>query len=292
MAVSCWLRVGRLGLLAGTIALYSASAEAAPVAVRQANGLSSAAIPANTVERLRSGDPARVQSALDDVRIAGRGGEVSAKVIVSLLRQGMSVSLTQAAIETLGETGSASAGDVLSSYARHRHVSIRKASVQALARTGGPVAIRALKLALSDPDPSVRGVAATGLGALKAHEATPELLAALDHGVSEASASVGLLCAGSECDKLAYKLGRIPLPVVMSGLERMLLRPTSEVGDDAKLAIVARIRDLGTSGAHDFFVGLQKGWPKGGSPRVLQAIDQAALVTSASPGRQPFGGGK
>jgi hypothetical protein len=55
------------------------------------------------------------------------------------------------------------------------------------------------------------------------------------------------------------------------------------------LKAVGRVRELGTAGAHGFLQGLQAKWPKGGSPHVLQAIDEAVRATSASPGRVPRG---
>jgi hypothetical protein len=244
-------------------------------------------LPTNTLERLQSGDAALIQSALDDVRVAGQAGAVAVPVIATLLRQGVSLALTRAAIETLGETESEAASDVLSWYARHRDVEVRKSAVQALAHAGGPETVLALRVALTDSEPSVRGLAATGLGTLKVHEAVADLFTALDHGVKDAATSVGQICAPSDCEKLVDKLGRMPLDVVTSGIERVLFRPAAEVSDDLKLKIVGRVRELGTAGAHGFLRGVQARWPKGGSPQVRQAIDEAVRATSASPGREP-----
>ena len=90
-------------------------------------------------------------------------------------------------------------------------VELRRAAVKALLKTKGPAAVKALRHALSDSDPMVRGIAATGLGTLKAKDAVPDLFVALDRKIAEAAASIGQLCAPSECEQLAGKLGRSPV---------------------------------------------------------------------------------
>jgi HEAT repeat protein len=240
-------------------------------------------LPADTIKRLKSGDPAQVQSALDDVRLSGRAGAPAAPAIVELLRSGLPLPLTKMAIETMGETESESASEALVWYARHRNAEVRRAAVSALAKTRGEGAAAALRAALSDPDPAVRGLSATGLGAMKAKDAVGDLFVALDHKVPEAAVSIGLLCAGNECDRLASKLGSLAFDVVTSGLEQVLFRPTADVSDDLKAKLVVRLRDLGTSEAHRFLLDVQKRWPSATSPRVKEAIDQAVLATAGSP---------
>jgi hypothetical protein len=240
-------------------------------------------LPADTIKRLRSGDPAQVQSALDDVRVSGRAGAAAAPAIVELLRNGLPAPLTKAAIETLGDTEGEAGSEALVWYARHRNAEIRRAAVLALARTRGEGAAAALRIALSDPDPAVRGLSATGLGVMKAKDAVGDLFVALDHKVPEAAVSIGLLCAGNECDKLASRLGSLAFDVVTSGLEQVLFRPTADVSDDLKAKLVGRLRDLGTSEAHRFLLDVQTRWPAGSSPRVKEALDQAVLATASSP---------
>jgi hypothetical protein len=133
---------------------------------------------------------------------------------------------------------------------------------------------------MSDDDAMVRGIAATGLGSLKAKEAVGDLFVALDHRVSEAAASIGELCAPAECDELAGKLGKLPFDVVTGGLDQVLFRPPSEVDDDQKVKMIGRVRELGTAEANRFLKDVQKRWPASWSPRVKQAIDQGVLATS------------
>jgi len=244
----------------------------------------SPALPADAIKRLKSGDEVQIKSALDDVRISARAGAPAVPAIVEVLERGASAAVTQAALDTLGETEAEAASPVLATYAHHRDVALRRSAVQSLSRMRGAVAVSALRAALSDPDASVRGLAATGLGTIKAKESVADLFLALDHRVSEAAASIGRLCVGGECEHLASKLGSVPFDVVTSGLEQALSRPPPDVTDDVKVKIVGRVRELGTGQANRFLRDVQSKWPKKGSGRVKQAIDQAVLATSASPG--------
>jgi HEAT repeat protein len=239
-----------------------------------------AALPAGTLDKLHSGDEATIKSALDDLRVAGKSAAGAAPAIAELLDRGLTSDLTVAAIETLGDLESEAGSPVLASYAVHRVAPIRQAAVKALAKTKGEVAVAALRHAMSDDDAMVRGIAATGLGSLKAKEAVGDLFVALDHRVSEAAASIGELCAPAECDELAGKLGKLPFDVVTGGLDQVLFRPPSEVDDDQKVKMIGRVRELGTAEANRFLKDVQKRWPASWSPRVKQAIDQGVLATS------------
>jgi HEAT repeat protein len=278
------VRPARVALAVGLLSMAtSAPVESKPAAADLAKPVP---LPADAIKRLKSGDLAQVKSALDDVRTSAKAGAPAVPAIVELIQKGLSPSLTQAAVETLADTESETASAGLAWYARHRNAVLRRAAVQALARTRGPIAIKMLRVTLSDPDPAVRGLSATGLGTMKAKEAIGDLFVALEHKVAEASASIGQLCAGGECDRLAAKLGggSLPFEVVTSGLDQALFRGPPDVSDDNKVKIIARVRELGTGEANRFLRDVQSRWPKGGSPRVRQALDQAVLATSGSPG--------
>jgi HEAT repeat protein len=283
----------RPGILAAAAAIAAAAtvlltysggvprAEARPVS---ADSPPPPPLPADVLKRLHSDDPTQVKSALDAVRTSARAGAPLAPIIAELLERGLSPLLAQAAIDTLGDIESEAGSPALVWYAQHRNVELRRSAIQALARTRGPAAIKALRGALSDPDPNARGLAATGLGSMKARDAVADLFAALDHKVSEAAASIGQLCAGSECERLAGKLGSVPFDVVTSGLDQVLFRPAGEVSDDIKIKIVGCVRELGTGEANHFLREVQGKWPKDWSQRVKQSIDQAVIATSGSPG--------
>jgi HEAT repeat protein len=266
----------------------TAGAQGRPNAA-QADAVRTALLPANAIARLRSGDPMQIKSALDDVRVSAKAGAPAVPAIVELLARGLTPDLARAAIDALGDTESEAASLALSWYARDRDVALRRLAVRALARTRGATAVQTLRAGLSDIDPGVRGLAATGLGTLRAKEALGDLFVAFDHRVAESSPAIGLLCAGDECDRLAAKLGSQPFDIVTSGIDRALFRSTADVSDEIKVKIVARVRELGTEEANRFLRDVQTKWPKGGAPRVKQAIDQAVLATSASPGTDAQG---
>ena len=247
-------------------------------------------LPADAIKRLKSGDLAQVKSALDDVRVSARAGAPAVPAIADLLKQGLPPELGQSAIETLGETTSEGASEVLGWYAHHRNVALRRAAVEALGTTRGANPIQTLRAALSDTDQSVRGHPATALADMKAKEAVGDLFVALDHKVEEAAASIGELCEPADCERLAGKLGNVPFDVMTGGLDQVLLRGTKDVDDETKIKIVGRIRELGTAEANQFLKDVQIKWPAKTSPRVKQAIDQAVMATSGSPGSSTPGG--
>lgn len=232
------------------------------------------------VAKLKSGDEGQIKDALDEARLAGPAGAAAAPTVAEILVRGVSLPLTQAAIETLGDLESETGSAALSQYAVHRNAKVRRAAVKSLTRTKGAAATTAMKHALSDSDAVVRGTAASGLGALKAKDAVPDLFVALDHRVNEAAVSIGQLCTVEQCEQLATKLGKVPFDVVTGGLDQVLFRPAADVNDDAKVKIIGRIREQGTLEGNKFLKDVQKRWPAGSSPRVRQAIDQAVMATA------------
>ncbi len=269
--------------LAGVCIALAASSADAQRAGEKKDSKPAAAAPVDVkpiIAKLKSGDENRVKEALDEVRMAGPAGAGAAPAVAELLVRGVSLPITQSAIETLGDLESDTGAAALAQYTTHRNTKVRRAAVKSLARTKGAAAAPALKHALADGDPVVRGTAASGLGSLKARDAVPELFVALDHRVNEAAASIGQLCTIEQCDQLAGKLGKLPFDVVTGGLDQVLFRPTAEISDDAKLKIVGRIREQGTIEGNKFLRDVQRRWPAGQSPRVRQAIDQAVLATS------------
>ncbi len=269
--------------LVGSIFLVTLTASADGPAPKPKGGGAAPAAPAATVSKtaaadLRSGDPAKVQAALDDVRIAGKAGASVAPVIAEVLAKGLTPQLTIAAIDTLGDLEVESTSAVVATYLEHRNVKVRQSAAKALTHTKGAAAIRGLRRALSDQDPMVRGVAASGLGSLKAKEALPDLLLALDHRVNEAATSIGTICSPAECDQLAGKLGRLPFDVMAGGLEQILFRATTDINDDVKIKMIGKVRELGTPEANKFLRDVAKRLTTA-SPRVKQSLDQAVAAT-------------
>jgi len=235
-------------------------------------------VPPTAGADLKSGDPQRIRAALDEIRMAGKGpGSPFAGAIIELLQHGVPTTVAEAALDTLGDLEAESASPVIAQYMEHRNARVRQAATKALVKTKGAVAVRALRHALSDQDPMVRGVAANGLGALKAKEAVPDLFLALDHRINEASTSIGMLCNPQECEQLASRIGKFPFDVMGAGIEQALFRP--DVSDDSKIKLLGHVRELGTQDANKFLREAVKKWPKNGSARVKQSLDQAVQAT-------------
>ena len=232
------------------------------------------------ITKVKSGDEGQIQQGLDDLHTAGPAGAAAASEVSNLLGRGTSDLLTVKAIDTLADLESPDGSPVLANYTTHRNVSLRRASVKALIRTKGPAAATALRKALGDQDAQVRGVAASGLGMLKAKDAVPDLFIALDHKVVEAAASIGALCTPEQCEQLAQKIGKFPFDVVTGGLDQVLFRPTAEMPDYAKIKVIGRIRELGTQEANKFLKDVQSRLQKDASARIKQAVDQAVKATT------------
>jgi HEAT repeat protein len=232
------------------------------------------------VAKLKSADESQIKEGLDEARLGGPRAAGAAPAIAEVLTRGVSLPITQSAIETLGDLEAESGSAALAHYTSHRNVKVRRAAVKALTRTKGAPASVALKRALSDSDAVVRGTAASGLGSLKAKDAVADLFVALDHRVNEAAASIGQLCTVEQCEQLVAKLGKLPLDIVIGGLDPVLFRPAAEINDDAKVKIIGRIREQGTIEGNKFLRDVQKRWPAGQSPRVRQSIDQAVQATA------------
>ncbi len=227
---------------------------------------------------LKSGDTGKIRQALDEIRLAGKaGGGAFVAPIVELLQRGVTNQLAEAALDTLGDLEAEPASAMIAQYTIHRNLRVRQAATKALVKAKGAAATKALVRALSDQDGMVRGVAANGLGQIKAKSAVPDLFLALDHRVNEASGSIGMLCAAADCEQLSTRIGKIPFDVVAAGIEQAMFRP--DVGDDTKIKLLGRIRELGTQEANKFLRETNKKWPKTASARVKQALDQAVQAT-------------
>ncbi len=270
----------------------AAGALAAPAKGAKPGGKAPAAsVPAVTLgadvgARLKSNDPAQVKAALDEVRVAGKAGAPVASDVAAILDRGTTVAMAIDVLDTLGDLEVEATTPSIVPYLQHRSPRVRQAAVKALLHTKGAASVKALRRALSDADPMVRGVAATGLGALKAKEAVPDLFVAFQHRIAEAAASIGQLCVGDECDTFLTQVGKQPFDVMSGGLDQILFRPTAEVNDDAKVKVVGRVRELGTQEANKFLRDVQKRWPKSGSARVRQAIEQAVAATGGGAGSE------
>src|SRR5215471_1081301 len=281
MAHPNWAWVA-MGLAVG--AAWLAPAQAAggkPVAARTAKAKVTVNVPALTA-KLKSSDADTQTEALQEAGAAGKGAAPLARPIEELLARGTSSEVGGLALTTLAKIGGAASADAIVPYARHRDPELRKKALMAMVKTGSGSTVGALRLALTDPDPGVRVVATSSLGTVKGREGIDDLFVALDHQVIEAAAAIGEMCVPDECEKLAGRTGVFGLDVMTTGFDQILFRPASEIPDDAKIKIVARVRELGTQEANKYLRDVQSRWTPPNSPKVRQALEQAVLATSGS----------
>ena len=261
----------------------SAGKPAAPKPVTTSKGGAAelaAPLAPDVAARIQSGEPMQIQSALDDVRlagdlrVAGKSGAQAANAILVALERGLPPKLAIAAMDTLAEVGNTSGADTLVVYTSHRSKEVRVSAARALANVKAPSATKALRRALADSEASVRSAAATSIGASKAKEAMPELILALDHRVNDAAVAIGQVCTDQNCEVLTGRLGRLPFDVVTSGLAEALLRPAAEVSDETKQKLIAKVSAMATTEAKVFLRDTAKKLPPTSSQKLRAALDE------------------
>ncbi|MFO0677776.1 MAG: HEAT repeat domain-containing protein [Polyangiaceae bacterium] len=236
-------------------------------------------VPADVAERLESGDPAKVLSALDDVRLAGdvratgKAGAAAVKAVIDALDRGLPPRIAVSALDTLAEIANTTGGDAIAPYGMHRSKEVRVAAVRALAFAKSTQATRVLRRALADSDAAVRAAAATSVGAAKVKDAMPELVLALDHRVNDAAVAIGQVCTDTNCDVLLGRLGRLPFDVVTSGLAEALLRPASKSATTPR-SLVNKVASLNTNEARLFLKDVAKKSPPGASAKLKAALEE------------------
>lgn len=231
----------------------------------------------DAMKKRLGGTEAEAIQALQD--IAKSEQAEMAPLVSDLLGRGGSEKVIAEALVTASKLKVESSSAAVAPYVAHRSEEIRRQACRTLLKTKGPRAVAALKQALRSPDPVVRGTAATGLGALGARDTLPDLFLAFDRGVTEAGAAIGQLCKPDECEKFAERTGRVPFDVMSSGFDQILFRPSSEIPDDTKLALVGRMREIGTAEVAKYLADVSERWPKDWSKKLKQVIDSAARAS-------------
>lgn len=268
-------RTGRAcgSMLAAVVMLTATTAQSADKRVQDGRAAAPPLDVKGMERRLRGSDAEAVMAALAEARDAGAAAAAVAPAIEDLLRRGATPPIMRSSLEALGALGQASSSAAIRPYVQHRAPEIRREAARALSATKGAEAVAALRDALRSGDGMVRGLAAAGLGILGAREALPDLFTALDRDVPEAAPAIGQLCDPEACRRLLDRLGTIGFDVITSGLDPVLLRPLPE---ELLLAVVTRVRDLGTREAGRYLVEVSARWPASGSPRVKAALEAAA----------------
>lgn len=258
--------------------LVAVTAPSAP-AWAQAKSKAGAKAPILDLEELKkdleSRQEARVIGGLNSVKAAPEQAKPLTVDVEAVLRKGSTIKVTLAALRALTALAQESSSEVVAPYVQHRSPSVRRTATSALLKTKGPVAVTWLRRALRSPDAQVRAIAARGLGDLDAKSALDDLFKALDHRVIQAAVSIGKLCDVSACMKFVDRLGALELEVIISGTDEILFRPSAEVDDKTKMAVIERLAALRTRSGTEYLADVYRRWPKTGSAMVKEALKDA-----------------
>lgn len=212
------------------------------------------------------------QDAVEQARAAPR--RVGVAKLIALLREGQADAVTDRALALLAEIGAREGREVLILYTHHRRTQARALAYRALGRTNDPALGVVVARGLRDGAAEVRAASAHALSDLGAKQATSVLLQALASGVAEAAPAIGRLGDLTSLAAFDEQLGKVPLSVMLSGYEAFLAR--EDLGDAAKLRIVARLEEVGGAVTHDFMVQLARRPEAKLSPVVRQALAASA----------------
>ncbi len=226
-----------------------------------------------TAATAKLGDPATAAEGLAMVTNAGAAGKVLAPRIEGMLRAGLPPSLAVDAIKALEGMGPLATPALIAPYVQHRDAGVRWAAAGALSHTRSPEGAAALRKGLRSSDAKLRALCASGLGAAGDKESVPDLVKALDRGISEAAPSIAALCVGPSCDDLVARLDKLPAVTAKATFETMVRRKPA-LGDDLLIAAVEKVKPIVGASAKAYFSSLAKGFK--GSKKVQKALDAAA----------------
>lgn len=254
-----------------------AAKPAAPAAAKPAKISSGKLDMKEITAALESSDPARIETALVNIRMAGKdgGGKAATALVVQRLKNGLPRELLKKALDGLTDVEDPAATEGCALYMAHRDPEVRLSALKCLGGAKSPEAVKIIRAALGDVDPRVHATAASLLGETKATDSVADLIVALDKGVNEAAVSIGQLCdaKAGECDQLLNRMKSKPLDVIFSGLQQILAR--KDVPDDYKKKVITQVRELASGKAREFLEGVKKAWPPNGSKPVADALDKA-----------------
>lgn len=198
------------------------------------------------------------------------GSKQAVEVLVQRVRLGLPTDLLDLSISTLTALGQPSAGPLLFELAAHRRPETRIKAIDAVAALNPPGSEAVLVASLSDSDVRVRGRAATALGEIGAQGALPTLFHALDRGVFEASGAIGRVIPADQVGRLLGYLNQLPMSAIGPSLMQVLER--KDISEQAKLEVVARFQEVGTSEAKAFLMDFLARAGKGASATLVKAI--------------------
>jgi HEAT repeat protein len=263
----------------------AATKKAAPAATKKAPAKKAPKLDPKTQAQLNeakkllaSNEKTDVEAAIQSLGLLGVPAAVDP--LVERIQKGLPNDLLETSIVTLMALGQPSAGPALFELARYRRPAIRKLSIEAIAavRPSGGEAV--LVAALNDAETEVRSAAAVGLGEIGSPGSIDTLFLALDHGNMEAAAAIGKLVPARDVKRLFGYLGKVPFRSLAPAFAETLKR--KDVAENDKLAIVARLEEVGTGEVKGFFNDLMASTSGGLPPNVSKAVLRAMAEISGS----------
>lgn len=227
---------------------------------------------------LASAAKSDVEAAIQSLGLLGVPAAVDP--LVARIQQGLPNDLLETAIVTLMALGQPSAGPALADLARYRRPEIRTLAIEAIAAVRPPGGEVVLVAALNDLEVQVRSAAAVGLGDIGSPGSIDALFLALDHGNLEAGAAIGKLVPARDVKRLFGYLGKVPFRSLAPAFAETIKR--KDVAENDKLAIVARLEEVGTGEVKGFFSDLMAGTSGGLPPNVSKAVLRAMTEISGS----------
>jgi len=227
---------------------------------------------------LASAEKTDVEAGIQSLGLLGIPAAV--EPLVARVQQGLPHDLLETAIVTLMALGQPSAGPALFDLARYRRPEIRKLAIEAIAAVrplGGEVVLVA---ALNDSEADVRSAASIGLGEIGSPASIDTLFLALDQGNHEAAAAIGKLVPARDVKRLFAYLGKVPFRSLAPAFSETLKR--KDVAENDKLAVVARLEEVGTNEVKGFFSDLMASTEGGLPPNVSKAVLRAMQEISGS----------
>jgi HEAT repeat protein len=227
---------------------------------------------------LASAAKSDVEAAIQSLGLLGVPAAVEPLVV--RIQQGLPHDLLETAIVTLMALGQPSAGPALFDLARYRRPEIRKLAIEAITAVRPPGGEAVLVTALNDLEVQVRSAAAVGLGEIGSPASIDTLFLALDHGNLEAGTAIGKLVPARDVKRLFAYLGKVPFRSLAPAFSEAIKR--KDVAENDKLAIVARLEEVGTGEVKGFFSDLMAGTSGGLPPNVSKAVLRAMTEISGS----------
>lgn len=225
------------------------------------------------VAQLASSDEDAIRQGIEALGLRGTSDVVAP--LAARIRRGLPPELLELAVDTLVITGRVEAGPVLITLVAHRRPAIRLKAILGIASLKPRGAEQSLGLALGDSDSQIRAAAAVGLGQVGARGSVDRLFLALEHGVLEASTSIGQLATPAEVVRLLGYLGRLAFDAISPALGEVLAR--ADVPDRTKLDIIARLAELATSETKVFLQEFVAALPATDHGPVRRAAEDAAM---------------